>query len=102
MASFSTVVVRFVRNAAKEEIVDLLDEHCLWGNLVSSQLNRWTVEVPVDQEEKYIKLLRQSDIVAHVFSNYIKGYKYKPKPKEEEDGHESGKNTAKKKNSGKW
>ena len=80
----SSVIVLF-NQISDETIENMLADNSLAGTRVSPILKRYAVDVPVGREETYMKLLRASDLVQHVCSQFIPGYKPKPRPKKPED-----------------
>jgi hypothetical protein len=86
MAS-STIVVKFHSDVTTKEIKTLLNEHNLVGIEVSDYLKRWTIEVPLGEEEKYLEILKKDILVEKVCSSILKGNK--PKSKEESNGSQA-------------
>ena len=66
----STIIVNF--NCCAKSILDDLK---LRGTQVSNFLGQWTVEVPVGQEEKYIKILDEVEEVKNVNKHPLYGSK---------------------------
>ena len=79
----STIVVSFYNFVPDSEIKTFLRDHNVRGTEISYSLKRYTIEVPVGQEDRFCKLLQESELVRLVCPTVLKGYQ--PRKQDESD-----------------
>ena len=88
-----TVIVLFLRDAARDEIREFFQKFpkC-YGVEVSPITKTYAVDVPAGEEQRYIELFREDPLVRVVNDYPIMGRRFRPK----EDGPKPAKTTKEK------
>lgn len=74
----STLIIRLSDHVSTEEFEDFLEEYGLTGTPVSCLTRKYAIEVPAEEEERYQKFFEDSGFVRYVNPDFIKGQKFKP------------------------
>ena len=76
-----TIVCSFHSDVGTQYIEEWMEQRGLDAVCVSTFNNKYAVEVPPGEEDKYVEILSECDLVKHVYSNYIRGSKFVPREK---------------------
>jgi hypothetical protein len=76
-----TIFVTFYDDVGDKSIEAYLNDLGLSGTRVSQVGKRWAVEVPPNQEQKFINQLSQDPVVERVSSSFIPGHLRTATPK---------------------